>query len=101
MPKSSNIKTFYLQVSKLAEGLSTSSESAHEGLDLIVDTLMGLQVSELSKSLATSRVGATVGPFAGMFTLVRLRSLKEKKQRNLNTTVRRRQDAGGVIESGS
>lgn len=62
----------YLQVSKLAEGLATSSKAAHERLDLIVDALMGLQVAKLSKGLVAARVRALVGTLSGMLALVSL-----------------------------
>lgn len=61
-----------LQVSKLAEGLATSSKAAHERLDLIVDPLMGLQVAKLSKGLVAARVRALVGTLSGMLALVSL-----------------------------
>lgn len=62
----------YLQVSKLAEGLATSSKAAHERLDLIVDPLMGLQVAELGKSLVATRVRTLVRTLSGMLALVSL-----------------------------
>jgi len=61
-----------LQVPELAECLATSRKPTHEWLDLVVDTLMGLQVTQLSEGLVAIRVRALVGTFASVLSLMGL-----------------------------
>ena len=71
----------YLQVSKLAKCLATAGESTHEGLDLVMNTLMGLEIAQLSKGLVTSRVRAFVGSLSCMLPLMSLVLGENRKNR--------------------
>jgi len=49
-----------LQISKLTKSLATAREPAHEGFDFVMDTLVCLQIAQLSERLVASRMWAFV-----------------------------------------
>ncbi len=74
----------HLQISKLAECLAASIDSAHKGRDFIVDALVCLEVSELCEAFVTSEVPALVRSLAGMLPFmglqVKVRKLGDKQK---------------------
>jgi hypothetical protein len=64
----------------LAKGLSASRKPAHEWLDFIMDTLVGLEVAELGKCLVAVGVWTLIWTFASVLALMSLIPKADSKQ---------------------
>lgn len=77
----------YLQISELTESLATAREPTHEGFDLVMNTLVCLQIAQLSKRLVTSGMWALIRSFPSVFALMGLDVARKGRSREYRGTI--------------